>query len=42
MIINDYGIKAKPISTIKPQANSIVERVHQVIANIIRTFELQK
>ena len=24
-----------------PQANVIVERVHQVIANIIRTFELQ-
>ena len=24
-----------------PQANAIVERVHQVIANIIRTFELE-
>ena len=41
MIKNDYGIKGKPISTRNPQANAICERVHQVIANIIRTFELQ-
>jgi hypothetical protein len=25
-----------------PQANAIVERVHQVIGNIIRTFELER
>ena len=24
-----------------PQANAIVERIHQVIGNIIRTFELE-
>jgi len=41
MIKNDYGIKAKPITTRNPQANAIVERIHQVIANIVRTFELQ-
>ena len=41
MIKNDYGIKAKPITTRNPQANAIVERVHQTIGNIIRTFELQ-
>jgi transposase InsO family protein len=41
MIKNDYGIKGKPITTRNPQANAIVERVHQVIANIIRTFELE-
>ena len=41
MIQEDYGIKTKPISTRNPQANAIVERVHQVIANIVRTFELQ-
>ena len=41
MIKNDYGIKAKPISVRNPQANAIVERIHQVIGNIIRTFELQ-
>jgi len=41
MLKNDYGIKKKPITTRNPQANAIIERVHQVIANIIRTFELQ-
>ena len=41
MIKNDYGIKGKPITVRNPQANAICERVHQVIANIIRTFELQ-
>ena len=40
MIKSDYGIQGKPITVRNPQANAIVERVHQVIANIIRTFEL--
>ena len=41
MIKNDYGVKAKPITVRNPQANAIVERVHQVIGNMIRTFELE-
>jgi hypothetical protein len=41
MLKNDYGIKRKPITVRNPQANAIVERVHQVIGDIIRTFELQ-
>jgi hypothetical protein len=41
IIKNDYGIKVKPITVRNPQANAIVERVHQVIGNIIRTFELE-
>jgi transposase InsO family protein len=41
MLINDYGIKRKPITVRNPQANAIVERIHQVIANMIRTFELE-
>jgi len=41
MLVNDYGIKRKPITVRNPQANAIVERVHQVIANMIRTFELE-
>jgi hypothetical protein len=41
MIKNDYGIKGKPITVRNPQATAIVERVHQVIGNIIRTFELE-
>jgi transposase InsO family protein len=41
MIKNDYGIKGKAITVRNPQANAIVERVHQVIGNIIQTFELE-
>jgi transposase InsO family protein len=41
MIKDDYGVKGKPITVRNPQANAIVERVHQVIGNIIRTFELE-
>ena len=42
MVQNEYGIKAKPITVRNPQANAIVERVHQVIGNMIRTFELEQ
>ncbi len=41
MIKEDYGIKGKPITVRNPQANAICERVHQVIGNIIRKFELE-
>jgi transposase InsO family protein len=41
MIKQDYGIKDKPITVRNPQANAIVERIHQVIANMVRTFELE-
>jgi hypothetical protein len=42
MIKEDYGVKGKTYITVQnPQANAIVERVHQVIGNIIRTFELE-
>jgi hypothetical protein len=40
MVEDDYGIKKKPITTRNPQANSIIERIHQTSGNIIRTFEL--
>ena len=38
MCQNDYGLKSKPITTINPQSNSIIELIHQTIGNIIRTF----
>jgi hypothetical protein len=40
MVQRDYGIKKKPITKRNPQANSIVERVHQTIGNMIRTFQV--
>lgn len=42
MLINDYGVKKKPITKRNPQANAIVERVHQTIGNMIRTFQLHE
>lgn len=37
---NEYGITTRPITARNPQANSIIERVHQTIGNIIRTMEI--
>ena len=41
MVKEDYGVLARPITARNPQANAILERVHQTIGNMIRTFELQ-
>ena len=38
---NDYGIKRKIISIENPQVNAIVEHVHQMLGNLIRSFKLQ-
>ena len=40
MIEKDYGITRRPITTKSPQANSILERAHQTICNILRTFQV--
>ena len=37
MFKNEYGITKKLITTRNPQANSIVERVHKTIHNMLRT-----
>ena len=42
MCKRDYGIKCKFITTRNPQANAIIEHVHQVLGNLIRTFELKE
>ena len=42
MITRDYNVTKKPITVRNPQANSIVERVHQTMGNMLRTFQVQK
>ena len=42
MIQKDYGIKRKPITTRNPQANAILERIHQTIGNMIRALQVQE
>ena len=41
MVTEDYGVKKRPITKRNPQANAIIERVHQTIGNMIRTFSAQ-
>ena len=41
LIENKYKIKAKCATTENPKANSILERIHQVIVNLVRTYDLQ-
>ena len=40
MCQNNYGLKSKSITTRNPQSNAIIERIHQTIWNIIRTFDV--
>ncbi len=39
MIEEDYGITCRGATTRNPQANSVLERIHQILGKIIRTFE---
>ena len=41
MCVDDYGIKRKMISMQNPQANAIVEHVHQMLRSLIWSFKLQ-
>jgi transposase InsO family protein len=40
MLETEYGITKKAITKRNPQANSIIERVHQTIGNMICTFSV--
>ena len=42
MIQNDCGVKCRPIAVRNPQSNATIERVHQVLGNMARTFNLQE
>jgi len=40
MVQSDYGVTKKPATTRNPQANSILERIHQTIGNMVRTHQV--
>jgi len=42
LILEEYHIKAKPITVRNPQANAVIERVHGVIGDMIRTFDTSR
>jgi hypothetical protein len=39
-LCNTYGIKRKPTSVMNPKANAILERIHGVLGNMLRTSEV--
>ncbi len=39
-LCDPYGIKRKPTSVKNPQANAILEQVHQVIMTMLHTAEI--
>ena len=41
-LLNDFIIQPTPITINNPQVNIILERLHQVLGNMLRTKNLQK
>jgi transposase InsO family protein len=39
---DNLGIKCRPTTSHNPQGNSVIERIHQVMGNILRAFELEE
>ena len=39
-LLLSYGVTPKPATVKNPQTNAFVERVHQVIVDVIRSMEL--
>eukprot|EP00957_Ditylum_brightwellii_P129253 9859868-Ditylum_brightwellii.AAC.1 len=39
-IASDYGVKKIPLTARNSQTKSIIERIHQTIGNMIRSFEV--
>ena len=37
----NYGIKEKHSTSHNPQSNGVIERIHQVVGNSLRTFQLE-
>ena len=38
---DSYGIKAKPTTSHNPQANAIIERVHKVVNDMLKSFDME-
>ena len=36
----EYGITTKPITLENPMFNAVLERIHQVLGNLVRTFNI--
>ena len=38
---NEYRIKIKPVSNRNPQENATIERIYQVLGNLVHMYNLQ-
>jgi transposase InsO family protein len=38
---DSLGIKCSPTTLYNPQGNALIERIHQVMGNMLRAFELE-
>ena len=41
-MVGNYGLEKKPTTTYNPQSNGVIERIHAVLNDILRTFELEE
>ena len=42
LIETEYRITAKPSTSVNPVYNAILERIHQVLVNLVQTFNIQQ
>ena len=42
LIKTEYGINVKPSTSGNPMSNAILERIHQVLGNLVRNFNIQQ
>ena len=42
MVEQEYGIMTKHASSDNPQAKSTIERIHQVLGNLVHSYNLQE
>ena len=42
MIEQENGIKTKSASSGNPQANATIDRIYQILGNLVRTYNLQE
>ena len=36
----EYGITTKPSTTVNPMYNALLEQIHQVLVNLVRTYNI--
>ena len=36
----EYGITAKPITSVNTMSNAVLKRIHQVLGNLVRNFNI--